>query len=39
MLTKVGFLEQRGDKQDPIFWVPFLYRDALDLVQGAADET
>lgn len=39
MLTEVGFLEQRGDKEDPIFWVPFLYRDALDLVQGAADET
>lgn len=37
MLTEVGFFEERGDKEDPIFWVPFLYRDALDLVQGAAE--
>jgi len=37
MLTEVGFFEERGDKEDPLFWVPFLYRDALDLVQGAAD--
>lgn len=37
MLTDVGFLEERGEKENPIFWVPFLYRDALDLVQGAAE--
>jgi len=36
-LAGVGFLEVRGSKQDPGFWVPFLYRDALDLVQGTAD--
>ena len=37
MLVEIGFFEQRGDRDDPVFWVPFLYRDALDLVQGAAD--
>jgi hypothetical protein len=37
MLTEVGFFEERGDRERPVFWVPFLYRDALDLVQGAAD--
>ena len=37
MLVEVGFFEQRGDRQSPAFWVPFLYRDALDLVQGTAE--
>lgn len=36
-LVKVGFFEQRGDKASPTYWVPFLYRDALGLVQGAAE--
>ena len=36
-LVKVGFFEPRGDKNYPTFWVPFLYRDALSMVQGAAD--
>jgi hypothetical protein len=36
-LVEIGFFEQRGDKDAPVFWVPLLYRDALDLVQGAAD--
>jgi hypothetical protein len=36
-LKSVGFFEERGPKQAPSYWVPFLYRDALDLVQGAAD--
>lgn len=36
-LTAIGFFEQRGTKQQPEFWVPFLYRDALDMVQGAAE--
>ncbi|WP_130430022.1 P-loop ATPase, Sll1717 family [Rivibacter subsaxonicus] len=35
-LIEVGFLERRGTKGEPIYWVPFLYRDALDLVQGSA---
>ena len=36
-LVAIGFFEQRGTKQAPEYWVPFLYRDALDLVQGAAE--
>lgn len=36
-LTSIGFFEQRGSKQSPEFWVPFLYREALDLVQGTAE--
>jgi hypothetical protein len=36
-LVEIGFFEKRGTKDDPIFWVPFLYRDALHLVQGPAD--
>ena len=36
-LAEIGFFEQRGEKDAPIFWAPLLYRDALDLVQGAAE--
>jgi hypothetical protein len=36
-LVTVGFFEKRGIQQAPEYWVPFLYRDALDLVQGAAE--
>jgi len=36
-LSEIGFFEKRGTKEQPIFWVPFLYRDALRLVQGQAD--
>jgi hypothetical protein len=36
-LIEIGFFEQRGPREEPDFWVPFLYRDALDLVQGSAD--
>jgi len=36
-LTAIGFFELRGSKQSPSFWVPFIYRDALDLVQGSAE--
>lgn len=36
-LVDVGFFEKRGSKEEPIFWIPFLYRDALQLVQGAAE--
>ncbi|MCU1285991.1 MAG: hypothetical protein JWO13_2341 [Acidobacteriales bacterium] len=35
-LVDVGFFEKRGSKHEPSFWAPFLYRDALDLVQGSA---
>lgn len=37
-LAEVGFFEQRGTRNRPEYWVPFLYRDALGLVQGAAEE-
>ena len=36
-LATIGFFEQRGSKQAPEYWVPFLYREALDLVQGTAE--
>jgi hypothetical protein len=36
-LVEIGFFENRGDKDAMRFWTPFLYRPALDLVQGAAD--
>jgi hypothetical protein len=36
-LTRIGFFEERGTRQNPEYWVPFLYRDALDMVQGAAE--
>jgi hypothetical protein len=35
-LVEVGFFEQRGSKLEPTLWIPFLYRDALNIVQGAA---
>lgn len=35
-LVEIGFFEQRGEKGDPRFWVPFLYRPALQMVQGSA---
>jgi hypothetical protein len=36
-LVDLGFFEERGTRDEPTFWVPFLYRDALNLVQGKAD--
>jgi len=33
-LVEAGFFERRGPKDEPLYWVPFLYRDALKLVQG-----
>jgi hypothetical protein len=35
-LVDIGFFERRGTKQDPAYWVPFLYRDGLSMVQGEA---
>lgn len=35
-LVVAGFFEARNEKNLPTYWVPFLYRDALDLVQGKA---
>lgn len=35
-LAEIGFFEERSVKEMLIFWIPFLYRDALELVQGTA---
>jgi len=35
-LVEAGFFEKRGAKDSPTYWVPFLYRPALSLVQGSA---
>ncbi|ORJ54771.1 P-loop ATPase, Sll1717 family [Geothermobacter hydrogeniphilus] len=36
-LTEIGFFEARGSKDEPSYWVPFIYRSALNIVQGKAD--
>lgn len=36
-LVDVGFFQRRGPKDQPMYWVPFLYRPALALIQGSAD--
>jgi len=36
-LVTAGFFEKRRDDSSHRYWVPFLYRDALKLSQGAAD--
>ena len=36
-LVDAGFFESRGSRSEPDFWVPFLYRPALNMVQGTAD--
>lgn len=35
-LSKAGFFEKREVKDEITFWIPFIYRDALELVQGRA---
>lgn len=35
-LADAGFFERRRARDSTIYWIPFLYRDALRLVQGAA---
>lgn len=35
-LVEAGFFEERGVKSNPSYWVPFLYRPALRMVQGSA---
>jgi hypothetical protein len=37
-LVEIGFFQKRGSRDSPTLWVPFLYRDALEMVQGRADE-
>ena len=36
-LVEIGFFQKRGPKDNPEYWVSFLYRPALQMVQGAAD--
>jgi hypothetical protein len=36
-LVDIGFFVERGTRDNPTYWVPFLYRDALHLVQGKAE--
>jgi hypothetical protein len=36
-LVEVGFFQRRGSKEAPEYWVPFLYRSALSMVQGSAE--
>lgn len=36
-LVEIGFFEARGPRSDPDYWVPFLYRPALEMVQGTAE--
>jgi len=38
-LAKIGFFEERGERDEYTYWVPFLYRDALNLVQGGAADS
>ncbi len=35
-LVEIGFFEPRGTNDDPLFWVPFVYRDAAQMIQGTA---
>ena len=36
-LVGVGFFEERDTKSESRYWVPFLYRDAAEMIQGTAD--
>lgn len=36
-LTEIGFFLREGKSPEWSYWVPFLYRSALDMVQGAAE--
>ena len=37
-LRDIGFFEERASRTSPTFWVPFLYRPYLSLVQGKAED-
>jgi hypothetical protein len=37
-LIEIGLFQERGGRDHWTYWVPFLYRDALSMSQGAADE-
>jgi hypothetical protein len=36
-LVEAGFFEKRIGQDNIYYWVPFLYRDALNMIQGTAD--
>lgn len=36
-LVDIGFFEEKVGAQDSRFWVPFIYRNELAMIQGAAD--
>ena len=36
-LVEIGFFEEKGDFRNPKFWVPFIYRNELKMIQGAAE--
>ena len=38
ILVEIGFFERRGSKREPTYWIPFLYRDATQTLQGTADK-
>lgn len=38
-LVDIGIFEERGSKVEPKYWVPFLYRPGLGLIQGSSDES
>lgn len=35
-LSEIGFFEEKGNLHNPRFWIPFLYRNGLKLIQGSA---
>jgi len=37
-LVEVGFFQRRGERTAVTYWVTFLYRDALKMVQGLAED-
>jgi hypothetical protein len=36
-MVEAGFFVKKVEKGEVIYWVPFVYRDALKMVQGKAD--
>ncbi|RHX77460.1 P-loop ATPase, Sll1717 family [Leptospira yasudae] len=36
-LISIGFFERRGAKDAPLYWIPFVFRSALRLVQGKSE--
>lgn len=37
-LVEIGFFQHRRERSPETYWIPFLYRDALQLSQGLAEE-